>query len=42
MKSGFAVARAIIGLTLVYLIVMPLVAIAVTAGYVAFRIGGSD
>ncbi len=42
MKAGIAAARAIVGITLVYLIVMPLVAVAVTAGYVAFRIGGSD
>ena len=42
MKAGISEARAIIGLTLVYFVVMPLAGLAVVAGYLAFKVGGSD
>ena len=42
MKPAISAARAIIGLTLVYLVVMPLAGLAVVAGYVAFKVGGAD
>jgi hypothetical protein len=42
MKSGLSAARALIGLTLVYPVVMPLAGLAVVAGYVAFKVGGAD
>ncbi len=42
MKAGVNAARAIVGLLLVYTVVFPLVAVAVTSAYLAFKIGGSE
>lgn len=41
MTRAIEAARAIAGLIIIYFVVLPIAALAVASGYVAFRVGGS-